>query len=206
MAYDLLMGNTKVIISTLMVVIGSSYLHAQKNPTKVTAGPYDDLCHVYVVDIEKARKAIDNFKETGNEAADLKKLEVGQTMFPIFIPKLGEEELTTKHYPFPNSKLIITASVYYTDESMASFSTSGKYEIVDTSMYIGIALSSKEFESALADETPNASIAEVTDDEFTNKIRAKQYVKIDGRMYLYGIECDCSAKREPELLKQRKKK
>ena len=168
--------------------------------------PYEDVCHVYVVDIEKARKAFESFRPSGNREADAKALNVGQTLFPVFLTKFQEEELTTRHYPFPSSKLFITASIYYTDESMASFSTSPKYELVDQSMYLGIALSAKKLESALADETPNASMVEVTYDDFTNKVRAKQYVKVNGRMYLYGLECDCSAKREPELTKERKKK
>jgi hypothetical protein len=43
-----------------------------------------------------------------------------ETDFPEFHPTIGEEELTTKTYRFPRSKLIITASVFYTDESLRS--------------------------------------------------------------------------------------
>src|SRR4051812_29497369 len=87
-----------------------------------------DACHVYVVDVAGARRAFDNFRETGNEEADAKALSVGQTVFPEFFPVIGEEELTTKHYTFPGSQLVITAGVYYTDESLASYGV-GEYRL-----------------------------------------------------------------------------
>ena len=38
----------------------------------------------------------------------------------IFDTTIAEEELTTKIYPFPKTNLFVVASVWYTDESMAS--------------------------------------------------------------------------------------
>lgn len=178
----------KTIITVLILLAASSVAFAQSN---------DDVCHVYVVDVAVSSKALDNFRETGNPEADAKTLSAGQTLFPEFRTSFQEENLTTKHYPFPNSKLIITASVYYTDESMPSYGN-GKYDVNDQSILIGIIVSKKAQESALTASTPNSAITEVTYDEWTNKVRAKQYVKVRGRLYLVGIECDCAAKRKPK--------
>lgn len=140
-----------------------------------------DLCHVYVVDVDKAKKALENYRETGNAEADAKALSVGQTMFPEFRTIIGEEELTTKSYPFPGSKLIITASVYYTDESMASS------EGAD-SMLLGIVISPKAQRDALSAE--NNAVAEVTLNG-RDTVRMKKYLRVNGRLYLVGIECKC---------------
>ena len=171
-------GNMKkLILANLLILLLSNIAVAQNQ---------GDLCHVYVVDVEKARKAVDSFRGTGNAAADAKALSVGQTLFPEFRTVIGEEKLTTKSYPFPGSKLIITASVLYTDESMASS------EGVD-SMLLGIIVSPKAEKDALSLE--NNSVAEIT---FSGRdtIRAKKYVKIAGRLYLVGIECRCKERKE----------
>jgi hypothetical protein len=176
----------KIILAIITLLVASSVTFAQSN---------EDVCHVYLVDVAVSSKALDNFRETGNPEADAKALSAGQTLFPEFRTSFQEEQLTTKHYPFPSSKLIITASVYYTDESMPSYGN-GKYDVNDQSMLIGIMVSKKAQESALTASTPNSAIVEVTYDEWTNKVRAKQYVKVGGLLYLVGIECDCAAKRK----------
>ena len=96
-----------------------------------------DACHVYILDIAKSQRAFERFHQTGNAEADDKALAVGQTLFPEFYPLVGEEELTTKHYPFPKTKLVITASVFYTDESMASH-PHGSFTGHSESMLIGV--------------------------------------------------------------------
>jgi hypothetical protein len=149
---------------------------------------FNDKCHVYVVDVAKASKADDDL-ENSREAFK-KALASAETTFPEFTTKIGEEELTTRHFPFPNSKLFITASVFYTDESMTSH-PQGDYQLNDQSMLIGIMVSSKAEESALSGSTPNATVTEVTYDEYTNIVRTKQYVVVDGRKYLLGLQCDC---------------
>lgn len=167
-------------------------------PSLAVAQSTGDVCHVYVVDGAKATRALENFRETGDEEADRRSYaratSAGQTLFNEFRTTFEEERLTTKHYPFPGSKLVITASVYYTDESMAS-AGHGNIEVNDQSMTVGISVSNKAAKSALASATPNAAVTEVTYDEHTNKVRAKQYVRVRGRSYLVGIECDCMAKR-----------
>jgi hypothetical protein len=169
----------RIALSLLLFFLASTVAVAQS---------YQDKCHVYVVDVAAARKAGENFRETGNEEADIKALSVGQTVFPEFITEFREEQLTTRHYPFPGSKLIITSSVYYTDESLAS-DGEGRYEVNDQSMVIGVSVSNKGRKSALSDNTPNSSIAEVTLDQHLHTARAKQYVRIGKRSYLVGIEC-----------------
>ena len=151
----------------------------------VSAQTRGDVCHVYVVDAAKARKAFADFHETGNPNVDAKALSVGVTTFPEFRTVSGEEELTTKTYKFPGSKLIITASVYYTDESMASSQT-------NDSMTLGIKVDRKGVADATDGE--NNAMAEVTDDDGTNTVRAKKYLRVNGRLYLVGIECHCKQK------------
>lgn len=141
-----------------------------------------DRCHVYVVDVAKARKASENFRDTGNAEADAKALSVGQIVFSEFRPVSGEEELTTKTYRFPGSSLIITSSVYYTDESMASAEGSD-------SMLVGIVVSSKPQRDAIAAE--NNAVSEVTRNGDLDTVRAKKYMRVNGRLYLVGIECQC---------------
>ena len=144
-----------------------------------SAQSQSDVCHVYVLDVAKVRRTADTFTETGNAVADAKALSAGQTLFPEFSPVMGEEELTTKSYRFPFARLMITASVYYTDESMAS--TEGS-----DSMTIGIAVSPKSLKNALTAEHNAAS--EVTSSK-VDTVRAKKYLRVNGRLYLIGIEC-----------------
>jgi len=141
-----------------------------------------DVCHVYVVDVAKTRKAAESFRETGNAAADAKAMSAGQTVFPEFRPARGEEEITTKTYAFPGSDLTITASVFYTDESMASAEGSD-------SMLVGIVTSPKAQPNAITAE--GNSVTEVTYNDKLDTVRAKTYVRIAGRLYLVGIECHC---------------
>lgn len=141
-----------------------------------------DACHVYVVDVALGKKAFEGFRKTGNSEADAKALAVGQTIFPEFHPVIREEELTTKTYPFPGSSLVITASVYYTDESMSSA------EGAD-SMLVGIVISHKAQRDAISAE--NNAVSEVTENDHLDTVRAKKYVKVNGRLYLIGIECRC---------------
>ena len=138
-----------------------------------------DVCHVYVLDVAKARRVAETFTETGNAAADAKALSVGQTVFPEFSPVMGEEELTTKSYRFPGAGLMITASVYYTDESMASGAGSD-------SMTIGIAVARGSLKNALTAD--NNAASEVTSSK-VDTVRAKKYLRVNGRLYLIGIEC-----------------
>lgn len=161
----------KLIIVQLMVLVATSLAAAQTR---------SDVCHVYVVDVAKATRTAESFRESGDAQADAKALSVGQTVFAEFRPVIGEEELTTKTYRFPGSNLTITASVYYTDESMASIHGSD-------SMQVGIVVSPRVQRDAMSAE--DNAVAEVTYGDNVDTVRAKKYLKIKGRLYLVGIEC-----------------
>lgn len=139
-----------------------------------------DYCHVYVVDVGKARKLSENLSTNTKTPSDV------ETDFPDFRTDIGEETLTTKTYSFPNSKLIITASVYYTDESMAS------KKGVD-SMVIGVAVSDKALEDALV--ANDNAFAETTFYE-RDTIRVKKYLKVNGRQYLLGMQCNSNGQND----------
>lgn len=164
---------------------------------KNSSDAYMDICHVYVVDTAKAKKLQDLYFESKESEMDEKMLTLkkeAETEFPIFKTRYAEEELTTKHYPFPNSSLIITASIYYTDESLASRAPDGYYS--GSSMIIGISVTNKKEISSIGFPPINNAITEVTYDNHTNMIRTKKYVTVRGRIYLVGLECDCAAKRQ----------
>ena len=162
----------KFFLISLITLLSVNVATAQKN---------NDRCHVYVVDVEKTQKILEDFKTTGNSVTDAKLLAAGQTVLPEFRPVIGEEELTTKSYPFPESDLIITASVYYTDESMAS--SRG-----NDSMQLGIVVSSKAQKNALS--VDGSSITEITLND-RDTVRAKKFLTVKGRLYLVGVECRC---------------
>lgn len=141
-----------------------------------------DVCHVYVVDSALAER-YDNASE--KERARLAK--AAQTLFPKFQPKVGEEELTTKTYRFPRSKLIITASVFYTDESLPSVKSAD-------SIIVGIVVSPKKLREAF--DTDNNAIAEATYTSEPLTIRTRKFVRVNHRSYVVGIECHCNEKTE----------
>jgi hypothetical protein len=156
----------------------------QTTQAKNTEG---DLCHVYVVDVALGERLKELFLKSENPESDEKLLNLKKETeinFPKFETKIGEEELTTAHFPFPKSKMIITASVFYTDESLGS------------SMIMGISVTNKKENYSIGYPPLNSSITEVYYNDKTSIVRTKQYVKVLGKMYLVGLECDCSSKRK----------
>jgi hypothetical protein len=152
-------------------------------PALTVGQTLSDYCHVYLVDMEVAKKAAQKYP-TGNKQEDAKLLASGITIVGRFSPKIGEEELTTKTYPLTGTNQIIIASVFYTDEMM--FST--KSDTVE-SMLVGIAVSNKAQDSAF--EAQNNTVAEITYTEHTDTIRVKTQTQAQGRQYLVGLECRC---------------
>lgn len=143
-----------------------------------------DKCHVYVVDVSlslKAQKEIEDAPESEMPkiAAKYKSVE---TLFP-FEATVAEETQTTKHFAFPNSKLFITASVYYTDEMMAS-------ETGPDSITLGVFVSPGKPESAIGLENVGNAVADIAYNALTSKVRVKHYVMVSGRKYLVGLECE----------------
>jgi hypothetical protein len=158
------------IIITAFIVLGFS----------ATTQAQGDVCHVFVVDSALAERYYDASKE---EQARLAK--AAQTVFPEFRPNVGEEELTTKTYRFPRSKLIIIASVFYTDESLRSVKSAN-------SIMVGIVVSPKRRREALS--AANNAVAEATYTGEPITVKAKQFVRVNNRLYAVGIECHCNEK------------
>ena len=161
----------RIIIVQLTILLATSFAGAQTR---------SDVCHVYVVDVAKATQAAKSFRESGDAEVDARALAAGQTVFPEFRPVIGEEELTTKTYRFPGSNLIITASIYYTDESLASVHGTD-------SMLIGIVISPRAQKDAMSAE--NNAVAEVTYGDHVDTVRTKKYLMVKGSRYLVGLEC-----------------
>ena len=170
----------RIILTGLLVLLSASAAAAQAQPPARTR-PTGDACHVYVVDLEKAEKYVREYLAKGDPKAPPKGgAEAGETVFSEFYTKIGEEETTTRAYPFPGSKLFVTASVFYTDESMRG-----------ESMMVGVTVAEKMQKDALWGE--NTSVAEVKYDANTDIVRAKQRLKVGGRLYVVGVECRCNA-------------
>ena len=172
----------RTILTGLLILLSSVAAAAQARP-QAQSQPTGDACHVYVVDVKKAEKFMEEYFEKGGRNMALPKNEaeaaaVGEVVFPEFFTKVGEEEVTTKSYRFPGGKLFILARVFYTDES-----------IPGDSMLVGVGLSEKEQSDEMWLE--NMAVAEVAYNEQTNVVRAKQRLKVGGRVYLVGVECRC---------------
>lgn len=152
-------------------------------PALVVGQNLSDYCHVYVIDMRVAKKALQKCP-TGDEQEDAKLLASGITIVGRFSPKIVEEEMTTKTYPLPGTDQIITASVFYTDEIMHST----RLDTVE-SMLVGIAVSRKARDSAF--EALNSATAEITYTEHTDTIRVTTQARVQGRQYHVGLECRC---------------
>ena len=139
-------------------------------------GQSGDSCHVYAVDVLTAQKAFERFKPSGDDAKDRKALEAGTTIVGTFSTKVGEEELTTKTYRLPGSRLIVTASVFYTDESMPR-----------DSILLGLTISEKPEPDAIG--ALNNAVAEAAYDDHFSVVRVKRLAIIEGRRWLIGLEC-----------------
>jgi hypothetical protein len=171
---------TGLLLFLLQIIAGSAA--AQTNT---------DTCHVYIID----NKATAEFREKTDFGAFAKKSKqeqeailnaagVGKT-FDAFTTKVGEEELTTKTFPFPKGKYVITASIFYTDESLVSTNT-------QDSMLMAITVGPKPLDEALS--APDAAVLEVSYNEGTDVVRVKKNIIIDGRLYVVGMECHCKNK------------
>ena len=152
-----------------------------------------DTCHVYVMDVKK----IEQFRNTTDFDAFMKKAKpeqeklmkaAGLTTFEEFVTKVAEEETTTRTYPFPGTKSVITASVFYTDESMGSTNS-------QESMLLGISVSAKAGKDAFEGEA--AALAEITYDNGTDTVRVKKNLIVDSRLYVVGLECRCKKTNPP---------
>jgi hypothetical protein len=158
------------LIAVMVAVLSNTAL-AQSN---------GDSCHVYFVDVSAAEKAYTSLPPNATEEAQAKALSSVMKILGEFTTVVGEEELTTKSYPFPDSKLMITASVFYTDESMPA-----------ESVMLGLAVSDKALKDALS--APNNAVAEVNYNENTKIVRVRKYMEVNGRSFLIGLQCNHKA-------------
>ena len=136
-----------------------------------------DACHVYLVDVKAAEKAYKSLPPNATAEAQTKALSSVMKILGEFNTTVREEELTTKTYPFPDSKLTVTASVFYTDESMPG-----------DSVTLALAVSDKAESSALT--VPNNAVSEVNYTESTRIVRVRKSLEINGRSYLLGLQCN----------------
>lgn len=117
--------------------------------------PHCHKCEVYVADVASRRI--------------LKKVE--------FSPLTGEEELTNQELRIPG--LVVTASVFYTDESMASSAGAD-------SMQLAIAVSKHSLRDAFG--VSNNAVTEITLSTF-DTARVQTNVRSGSRKLLIGMEC-----------------
>lgn len=170
----------KVNLSILILLVASQSVAAQS---------LTDACHVYLIDFEAAQKASDAYDRATNDEQRQRALSGSVKILGEFSTKVAEEEMTTRTFPFPGSSYVITASVYYTDEMMASKNTAD-------SMLLGIVVADKAQESAL--NAPNNAVAEVAYTELMDTARVKTNVEIRGRKYLVGLQCNTQRSPAPK--------
>lgn len=96
-----------------------------------------------------------------------------------FSPLTGEEELTNKVFRIPGTALKVTASVFYTDESMASKAGAD-------SLRLAIAVSKHSWSQAFV--SPNNAVTEVTLSTF-DTARVETNVYSGKSRLLIGMEC-----------------
>ena len=143
-----------VVLLSVLFAIGVMAAPAQTNSS---CFPHCHQCEVIAADMTAKRM--------------LKKVE--------FSPLTGEEELTNKAFGIPGTDLMVTASVFYTDESMASRAG------LD-SMKLALAVSKSSLPDAF--QSPNNAITEVTLATF-DTARVQTNVRSGSRGLLVSMEC-----------------
>jgi hypothetical protein len=161
----------KLSLGFCFLVLTSLIANAQGTP---------DACHVYLIDQKVAERALDKIIESKNKEEQVALLSAGVTILGKFSTVHGEEELTTKAFRIPKSKLFVTASVYYTDEVLPT-----KY---GASITLALSVATKPQKNAMA--SLNNTSMEVPDSVDLDIFRVKQNIRVNGRLYLLGLQCD----------------
>jgi hypothetical protein len=161
-----------------LLLLSSLMAHAQGMP---------DACHVYLIDQKVAQKAFDNLGGARNEREQEALISAGVTMLGKFSTIHGEEELTTRTFRIPRSKMVITASVFYTDEIMPT-----KH---GASMLLSLSVATRPQKNAMG--SLNNASAEVPESDELDIVRVKQNVRVNGRSYLIGLQCGRPQKPSP---------
>ncbi|HBY58850.1 MAG TPA: hypothetical protein DEH78_03450 [Solibacterales bacterium] len=142
------------------------------------AAPEAD-CHVYAVNLNEAERAIRTFLQNPNAKPEDLKAQAAKSERTLgaFKAPIAEELTTTKSFPFPGTKLTVTATFFYTDETMA----------FAESLWLGLYTGRRAVANALTE--PGASIVEVNFDIYTYKVLAKQRMVLDGEPWVIGLQC-----------------
>ncbi len=139
-----------IALLTMLIAMGTP---AQTN----SCFPHCHQCEVYVADMA-SRRILKTVK---------------------FRPLTGEEELTNRVFRIPATRLMVTASVFYTDESMASKAGAD-------SMQLALAVSNHSWSQAFA--SPNNAVTEITLSTF-DTARVETNVRSGSSRLLIGMEC-----------------
>lgn len=161
----------KVPLATCLFLLLTSTTLAQGTP---------DACHVYLIDQKIAEKAFDKLDQAKDQKEQIALMSEGVTILGQFSTVHGEEELTTKTFRIPRSRLIITASVFYTDETLPT-------KHGGESMLLALAVGYRPQESAL--DAQNNAVAEIPDSLDLDIARVKRNITVRGRSYLVGLQC-----------------
>ena len=145
------------LLLTLPFAVGAMGARAQTNSQAGSCSPHCHQCEVYAADIAAKRV--------------LKRVQ--------FSPLIGEEELTNKVFRISGTSLMVTASVFYTDESMAS-------KAGLDSMQLALAISKRSWPDAF--QSPNNAVAEMTLANF-DTARVQTNVRSGSRRLLIRMEC-----------------
>ena len=146
-----------MLLPAMALALGTIGTPAQTNSQTSSCSPHCHQCEVVAADI--ASKRI------------LKKAE--------FSPLTGEEELTNKVFRIPGTNLMVTASVFYTDESMAS-------KAGLDSLQLALAVSKRSWPDAF--QSPSNAVAEITLATF-DTARIQTNVRSGSRRLLVSMEC-----------------
>lgn len=146
-----------MLLLAMPVAIGAIGTPAQTNSQISACSRHCHQCEVYAADIGSKRV--------------LKKVQ--------FSPLSGEEELTNEVFRIPGTSLTVTASVFYTDESMASRAG------LD-SMQLALAVSHRSWPDAF--RSPNNAVSEITLATFDTD-RVQTNVRSGSRRLLVSMEC-----------------
>ena len=151
--------------------------------------PEGDQCYVYAVDPERGRKWYEEVDLAEFQAMPEEEQKAVASQFEKhfepFSPDDEEEDLTTKHYQLSFGEGVITASVYYTDESMA-VEIGDRSAAIDT-MMLCVVLGEEEYANAC--EAPGGAVAE-TAEGYTLKNRVMKRAELNGRNYVIGMVCE----------------
>ncbi len=149
-------------------------------------------CHVYAVDLAEGEKLLRQMMaHPDTNSSELQKTaQKVEKILGKFKAEVGEEVATTRSYQLPGTDLTVTATVFYTDESMD----------LSDSILLGLVIAKGSVDNAI--QAPGASVAEVNYEKTTYKVRATQRLLIQGRPWVVGLECQCmSAERREQQLK-----